>query len=470
MVPKAMKTSLASAWTAARAFVVRHRLWFGAGIAVLLTLAALLVWLGSSLPISRALEPLPNRAIILLDNQGGVPFARRGAYKEPPVASRRCRPMSPAAFVAIEDRRFYYHSRHRSLGRSAGRWSATARPARVREGGSTITQQLAKTSFLSPRPHLRRKAQEALIALWLEARLTKNEILSRYLSNVYFGDNVYGLRAAARHYFNAARRALTLAQAAMLAGVVNAPSRLAPTDHLARPPAPGATGARRHGRDRLSSPRPSARPARPARVRPAPRDDVPDRHLFRRLGDRRRPSELRRRGYGERRVRTTLEARPAAQRRRAVARSPAPAWCRDPGGSGRDAARRPGRRDGRRARLCAEPVQPRHPGPAPAGLGVQAVRLSRRLPRRADARTRWSATRRSRSAAGRRAITSGTIAAAITAARRLRPCPATRRRCRSSERVGRDNVIRAARDLGITSARADRRACRSASTASPCSS
>jgi penicillin-binding protein 1A len=103
----------------------------------------------------------------------------------------------------------------------------------VREGGSTITQQLAKTSFLSSDRSFSRKAQEVIIAFWLEAWLTKQEILSRYLSSVYFGDGVYGLRAAAHHYFAREPENLSLAQSAMLAGMVQAPSRLAPTQHLA---------------------------------------------------------------------------------------------------------------------------------------------------------------------------------------------------------------------------------------------
>src|SRR6185436_7345390 len=78
----------------------------------------------------------------------------------------------------------------------------------------------------------KRKAQEVIIAFWLEAWLTKQEILSRYLSSVYFGDGVYGLRAASRHYFNRSPENLTLGQSAMLAGVVQAPSRLAPTRNL----------------------------------------------------------------------------------------------------------------------------------------------------------------------------------------------------------------------------------------------
>ena len=99
-------------------------------------------------------------------------------------------------------------------------------------GGSTITQQLAKGVFLSSDRTFGRKAREALIAVWLEVWLTKDQIMERYLSNVYFGDNVYGLRAAARHYFNRAPDRLTIPQAAMLAGLLKAPSRLAPTTNL----------------------------------------------------------------------------------------------------------------------------------------------------------------------------------------------------------------------------------------------
>jgi penicillin-binding protein 1A len=109
---------------------------------------------------------------------------------------------------------------------------ANMRAGGVRPGGSTLTQQLAKTSFLSSDRSYKRKAQEVIIAFWLEAWLTKDEILSRYLSSVYFGDGVYGLRAAAHHYFGREPENLSLAQSAMLAGMVQAPSRLAPTRNL----------------------------------------------------------------------------------------------------------------------------------------------------------------------------------------------------------------------------------------------
>jgi penicillin-binding protein 1A len=136
----------------------------------------------------------------------------------------------------------------------------------VRQGGSTITQQLAKNAFLTNKRSLWRKAQEALIALYLEARLSKEEILSRYLSTVYFGDGVFGLRAAARHYFDKTPETLSVGEAAMLAGMVKAPSRLAPTENL--------TEARERAQVVLAAmaevgaitPQ-QARSARPARVR-----------------------------------------------------------------------------------------------------------------------------------------------------------------------------------------------------------
>ncbi|HJR82658.1 MAG TPA: transglycosylase domain-containing protein [Sphingomicrobium sp.] len=191
-----------------------------------------LLWLIVTAPLSRALEPLDDPAILLVSAEGR-PIARRGAIKEAPVDVTKLDPMTPAAFVAIEDRRFYRHwgIDPRGIGRAM---VANMRAGGVRQGGSTITQQLAKTSFLSSDRSMKRKAQEVIISFWLEAWLTKEEILSRYLSSVYFGDGVYGLRAAARHYFDRSPENLTLAQSAMLAAVVQAPSRLAPTRHLKR--------------------------------------------------------------------------------------------------------------------------------------------------------------------------------------------------------------------------------------------
>ena len=190
-----------------------------------------LIWLIVTAPLSRALEPLDDPAMLLVSSEGR-PIARRGAIKEAPVTVAELDRLTPSAFVAIEDRRFYRHwgIDPRAIGRAM---VANVRAGGVRQGGSTITQQLAKTSFLSSDRSLKRKAQEVIIAFWLEGWLTKDEILARYLSSVYFGDGVYGLRAAAKHYFNREPGDLSLAQSAMLAGLVQAPSRLAPTRNLA---------------------------------------------------------------------------------------------------------------------------------------------------------------------------------------------------------------------------------------------
>lgn len=201
----------------------------GAAVAVLLVIVAFasLFW---SLPLSRALEPLNNSAIVLVADDGS-PIARRGSYKEAPIDVAKLPAYVPGAFVAIEDRRFYSHMGvdPKAIARALGK---NAQAGGVSEGGSTITQQLAKNAFLSSDRNLRRKAQEAMIAVYLEARLTKTEILSRYLSSVYFGDGAFGLRAAARHYFGKPPEQLSVGEAAMLAGLVKAPSRLAPTSNL----------------------------------------------------------------------------------------------------------------------------------------------------------------------------------------------------------------------------------------------
>jgi 1A family penicillin-binding protein len=202
-----------------------RRVQIGGGLAALLVLTFL--WLTWALPLGRALEPLETPTLVLI-TADGKPFARRGSYKEAPVDAARLPPHVTSAFIAIEDRRF---NRHMGLDlRAIGRaLSANLSNGEVRQGGSTITQQLAKNAFLSNERSLRRKAQEAVIALYLEARLSKAEILSRYLSAVYFGDGVFGLRAAARHYFDKPPEQLSLGEAAMLAGLVKAPTRLAPT-------------------------------------------------------------------------------------------------------------------------------------------------------------------------------------------------------------------------------------------------
>ncbi|WP_370513770.1 transglycosylase domain-containing protein [Erythrobacter sp. EC-HK427] len=196
--------------------------WISRWIAGILLVFFLLVgYLAITAPLSKSLQPIAPPQLTLLAADG-TPIARNGAVVDEPVQIADLPDHVFEPFLAIEDRRFYSH------------WGVDPRGiARAAitgvGGGSTITQQLAKFTFLTPEQTLTRKAREALIAFWLEAWLTKDEILERYLSNAYFGDNMYGIRAASLHYFYRQPENLRPEQAAMLAGLLQAPSRLAPT-------------------------------------------------------------------------------------------------------------------------------------------------------------------------------------------------------------------------------------------------
>ncbi|WP_121116757.1 transglycosylase domain-containing protein [Croceibacterium ferulae] len=201
--------------------------WVRHGLAALLAVLILLIgWLAVTAPLSKSLRPIVPPQITLLATDG-TPIARNGGNVDAPVAVADLPPHVVEAFLAIEDRRFYQHWGVDPLGVARAAWGNLT--SGRTQGGSTITQQLAKFTFLTPEQSLTRKGREALIAFWLEAWLSKDEILERYLSNAYFGDNAYGLRAASMHYFYRQPERLTPAQAAMLAGLLQAPSRYAPT-------------------------------------------------------------------------------------------------------------------------------------------------------------------------------------------------------------------------------------------------
>ncbi len=205
--------------------------WVSRAMGALVILFVLAIaWLAVTAPLSQSLKP-PTPPSITLTAADGTPIARRGAIIGEPVDAAKLPDHVREAFLAIEDRRFYSHwgIDPRGIARAA---FANLGSGGVRQGGSTITQQLAKNAFLDSDRTAARKIREVLIAFWLEAWLSKDEILSRYLSNVYFGDNVYGLRAASKHYFGREPEKMNIGQAAMLAGLVKAPSRLAPTSNL----------------------------------------------------------------------------------------------------------------------------------------------------------------------------------------------------------------------------------------------
>lgn len=165
-------------------------------------------------------------SITYLDRTGAV-LSVRGSQAAPPVDVDRLPPYVPAAFVSIEDRRFYQHIGVDpiGIGRAIG---SNIRHGRTREGASTITQQLARNLFLTPDQNLKRKVQEALLAVWLERKFSKKEILGLYLSRVYFGAGAYGIDAAAQRYFNKPAARLSIGEAALLAGLLKSPTHYSP--------------------------------------------------------------------------------------------------------------------------------------------------------------------------------------------------------------------------------------------------
>jgi penicillin-binding protein 1A len=194
-------------------------------------LAGLIAYHASQLPpIDQITVPKrpPNIAIMASD---GSLLANRGETGGRTMLLKELPGYLPKAFVAIEDRRFYSHHGIDPVG--IGRALLRNISSRgVAQGGSTLTQQLAKNLFLTQERTASRKIQEAILALWLEHRYAKNEILELYLNRVYFGAGAYGVEAAAQRYFAKSARNVTLAEAAMLAGLVQAPSRLAPNRNL----------------------------------------------------------------------------------------------------------------------------------------------------------------------------------------------------------------------------------------------
>lgn len=162
-----------------------------------------------------------------IDRAGRV-IMREGAQNAPPVDLATLPPYVPQAVIAIEDRRFYQH-RGLDLNGLARAFSANVAAGRVVQGGSTLTQQLAKNLFLTNERSFRRKAQEIVLALWLEHSFSKDELLALYLSRVYFGAGAFGVEAASERYFDKPAKDLALNEAALLAALLKAPSRLNPT-------------------------------------------------------------------------------------------------------------------------------------------------------------------------------------------------------------------------------------------------
>jgi len=198
-----------------------------AGLWLVIGVAGVVAYVGAHLPPIQSLE-IPKRppSIQINDFQGRA-LARRGDLAGEILALKELPAYVPRAFVAIEDRRFYEHYGIDPLG--IGRAVvANVMHRGVAQGGSTLTQQLAKNLFLTQERTITRKLQEALLAIWLERKFTKTQILELYLNRVYFGSGSYGIEQASLRYFGKSARTLSIGEAAMLAGLVKSPSRLAP--------------------------------------------------------------------------------------------------------------------------------------------------------------------------------------------------------------------------------------------------
>lgn len=180
------------------------------------------------------------------------------------LAPREIPEVIKRAVVAIEDHRFFDHPGLDAVGLVRAIY-VNLRAGRLAQGGSTISQQLAKNIFLTPERSLKRKVQEALLALWLEHRFSKDQILAMYLNRVYFGAGTWGIDAAAQRYFAKSAREVTLPEAAMIAGLVKAPSRYSPTADLKRAQARAALVIDRMVEEGLVAPETGAR----AKAQPA---------------------------------------------------------------------------------------------------------------------------------------------------------------------------------------------------------
>lgn len=200
------------------------------GIWGFIAVGSVLVYYGIGLPKlidTAALSRKPSVSILAED---GTVIARFGETTGNMVKVEELPAYVPQAVIAVEDRRFYSHFGVDPIGLLRAMY-INFRAGHVVQGGSTLTQQLAKNLFLSPERSIGRKIQEAMLAIWLEHKFTKNEILTAYLNRVYLGAGAYGVDAAARVYYNKQARELNLKEAATIAGLLRAPSRYSPSSN-----------------------------------------------------------------------------------------------------------------------------------------------------------------------------------------------------------------------------------------------
>ena len=398
-------------WNSAR----RHHPRLVLGVAASLLLFAAIVTVSGVLFLASLRDGLPDQAAMrrigemdqataVFDENDRLAFT---IFKEQriDVPLSQVSPNLTKAITAIEDQRFFEHHGF-DLFRIVSAAAANVRHNRRVQGGSTITQQLARQSFLTPNKSYRRKLQELILAARLERLYTKQQILELYFNKVYFGDGLYGVEAASRGFFGKHASQVTVAEAALLAGLVKSPSSYAPTVSLERAVARRNTVLQAMldagAIDRATFQ--SARANKPA-LHDTLREEEPHGQYFK---EQVRQELVNRFGWqrvyqGGLRVFSTIDMpmqiaaetaiadqiksiegrRAAWQARRAAAReksgkSPAPRRSVRGVAGGADRARtgyRPGARDGRRTRFRRQPLQSRRSSASSSGLGVQTVRL-----------------------------------------------------------------------------------------------
>ncbi|WP_332765858.1 transglycosylase domain-containing protein [Phenylobacterium sp.] len=204
------------------------------GVWGLIFVVAFFAVFATDLPDTSKLYDVERQPSISYLDQSGAVVAVRGSQYAPPVDLDKLPPHVPKAFVAIEDRWFYWHVGFNPWGILRSQIYNTTHKGGPLRGGSTITQQLARNLFLTPNQNYRRKAQELILAMWLEAKFSKKEILSLYLNRVYFGAGAYGIEAASQRYFGKPASQLTLGESALLAGLMKGPSRYSPVSATKR--------------------------------------------------------------------------------------------------------------------------------------------------------------------------------------------------------------------------------------------
>jgi penicillin-binding protein 1A len=193
-------------------------------------LSGLFAWYAQELPDITQKANFERKNSITVKAADGTVIARYGEIRGDSVTVEDMPQHLVYAVLAIEDRRFYSHMGVDPIGLTRAIFTNLIH-GRFVQGGSTITQQLAKNLFLSQERTLKRKIQEAMLAVWLEFELTKDEILSAYLNRVYMGSGIFGVDAAAKLYFNKDVKDINLQEAATLAGLLKAPSRYSPKNN-----------------------------------------------------------------------------------------------------------------------------------------------------------------------------------------------------------------------------------------------